>query len=405
MMHARRTLLRFYLYAVLNGLQFTWTTWLAYVLARGGNPGWAEAAFHLAILIGEVPTGAVADLLGRRTSMLVGQVLKTLAVFGFLFVHDTPTAVLVMALSGLAETFSSGADTALLYEAAEEAGGPELARRALARSGALQMGSLAIAPALAGLLYQWHDWAPFVARGVVAVAAFLVIRGMTEVRPAKPPAGAVAGLAAPPPGPLADPPGHPLAFAAGLWRQMRAGVASGLGDPAVRPLLLFGWILYTILALAGQFGQAYFPAAGLTMAATGLVFTGAGVAGTAGNLLAGRLPDRWAGTWLRLAPAGVALAYLAMGLGSGWAGPVAFLLGDFLAGVLEPLFQHRLNRAILGSQRATILSVQSAGFSLLMAGAFPAAAYLEPVSRIYLVAGAVGLVLAVFWAVAGRPGC
>lgn len=85
----RGTLLRYDLYALINGLQFGWTTWLAFVVARGGNPGWAKSAFHLAILLGAVPTGILADLMGRRRSMLTGLFVGALSGFGYLLISDT----------------------------------------------------------------------------------------------------------------------------------------------------------------------------------------------------------------------------------------------------------------------------------------------------------------------------
>ncbi len=135
----RRNLHRYYVYTVLSSLAFTWTTWFVFVDSRGGNPGWAESAFHLAILLGEVPTGVVADLLGRRRSMLIGLVLGAASFFGYGLIRDTLTACLMLGITGLSLTFISGADAALLYETAAALGGEDFARRATARASALQM--------------------------------------------------------------------------------------------------------------------------------------------------------------------------------------------------------------------------------------------------------------------------
>lgn len=397
-MLARGTLTRLYLYSALNGLQFTWTTWLAYVLAHGGNPGWAESAFHLAILLGEVPTGVIADLFGRRTSMLVGLAMGAVASASFLWIHDTWSASLVLAFSGLASTFLSGADTALLYETAEEAGGAEFARRALARASALQMGALSISPAIAGFLFQWHDWAPAIARAVVSGLAVLAVRGIVEKRSrrdAEVPEGHGAKVR---PGRGADalPGRRAVALLRSVWGQARAGMRA-LHDRMALPLMLFGWVYYTSGAMVGQFGQAYFPYSGLTMAATGVIFAvGRGLA-TGGSLLADRLSSRAALWYLNIAPLGLSLVYLGMGLGGGWWGVPFFFMGRGLDGMLEPVYQHRVNQAIPSAQRATVLSLQSAGFSLLMAVAFPAASYLQPVTRVYLAVGAVGSVLSGAW--------
>lgn len=393
-MQMRHTLTRYYTYAFLGSLQFTWTTWLAYVLAKGGNPGWGEAAFHLAIWLGEVPTGAVADLFGRRTSMLVGLAVGALSSLGYLLIHDTWTACLVLALAGLAGTFRSGADTALLYETAKVLGGPDLARKALARATALQMGALAVAPAMAGFLYQWHDWAPFMASGLLSLATLPVVWGMAERRPQPP---AAVGSAEARGSGLRTRTATGWNQAAALWNQTRAAVRAVLESPAALALILFSWGYYTVTSLASQFGQAFFPAAGMTMAATGLVFTASRLLSAGGSAWAERLNGSGALRLLRLAPLGLSLAYLGMGLGGSWTAVPLFALASALDGTLEPVVSHQLNEAIPSAQRATILSLQSAGFSLMMAVAFPAASYLRPISRVYLTVGALSVVLAAVW--------
>jgi hypothetical protein len=306
--------------------------------------------------------------------MITGLVLSAIVSLGYLFVTGTWTACLILALSGLSGTFLSGADTALLYETAVEAGGPELGRKALARASFLRLAALSVAPAVAGVLYEWHPWAPFLLNALVRALGALVVLGMTERFQ---------------PQPTERP---------NMWGQFRAGVAAVMENPQALVLILFGWSFFTASALVGQFGQAYFPAAGLTMAATGLVFSAANLSSTAGSSLAERLPEQGARRFLRFAPLALALAYLGMGLSHGWYGAACFLLAEVIFGILEPVYQDRLNAAIPSAQRATILSLESAGFSLLMSVAFPLAATLQPIFLVYLWVAGVGLILSALWA-------
>lgn len=382
-MASRHTLNRYYLYAFLNSFQFTWTTWLAFVLARGGNPGWGEAAFHMAILFGEVPTGVVADLLGRRTSMLVGLFLGAGVSLSFLLIQGTPSALLVLALQGLAGTFLSGADSALLYETADAVGGEELARKAIARATALQLTAMAISPFVAGLLYQWHDWAPFVGRAVIALCVVPIVWGMTERRET------------------------PKENRPTMWGQTRTAVQVVLANPAALTLMLFGWVYNTATAMGHQYGQAYFPYTGLAMGAVGLVFSVGNGISTGGSALAERLTGATAGRVLRFGPLVMGLAYIGMGLFGGGlpflvaalpaVGIACFLVMNAVDGTLYPIYQAKFNATIPNAQRATILSLQSAGFSMLMSAAFPAASYLQPIPMIYVVTGAVTVVIGAIW--------
>jgi MFS family permease len=387
-MHAQRTLTRFYLYAALNGLQFGWTTWLAYVLLQGGNPGWAESAFHLAILLGEIPTGIVADRVGRRTSMLIGLALGAACWFSYPFIQGTITACLVLGASGLGSTFLSGADTALLYETASAVGGPDLARRAMAKASALQFAALAASPVIAGLLFEWHVLAPFLARGVLSLISLGVV--WTMVDPSRRLRGA---------GVRATGEQHPDT---GTWSHTAAAVRIILKNRAVLGIMLFTWAYNAVGSMAGQYGQAYFPYVGLTMAGAGVAYSLARLLSAGSSHLIGRA-SRSAARWLLYtAPAVQALGYLLMGLTRNWLGAVWFILGDGLDGVISPTLQHRLNEEIPSEQRATLLSFQNVGASLLVSAAFPAASYLQPVTTIYIVTGAAGICAGVIWAVSAR---
>lgn len=378
---ARRTLTRFYLYTALNGLQFGWTTWLAFVLSRGGNPGWAESAFHLAILFGEVPTGIIADLVGRRASMLIGLAVGAVASFSYLGIHGTLGGVLVLALSGLGSTFLSGADTALLYDAAVAEGGPDLARRALARANALTMGSLAVAPIIAGFLYERQATAPFIARGIVSLVCLAVVWGMADTVGAR---------------------RRDESVLTTLHGHVRESLALVFSSRALMALMLFSWGYNALISMASQYAQAYFPYVGLSMGLTGIVFSLSRVLSAGASALSERMQARWVNLVLWLGPVAQSVGYVGMALTRAVPGAALFTAAETLDGILYPALQARLNESIPAARRATLLSVQSLGTSLLMATAFPAASYLSPVPRIYLVTGLVGLAVSLWWVVGSR---
>jgi len=369
---------RLYAYSFLNGLQFTYTTWLAFVILRGGNPGWAEAFYHLGILVSEIPTGAVADLFGRRTSMLVGLLVSAAVSAGYFFIHGTAAACALMFISGLASTFMSGADTALLYETAAAEGGAEYAQKAMARANALMIGALALAPALAGFMYQWNPVIPSVAKGITSLITFAVVWGVKDRKPD-------------------HKEGRP-----GIITQTVAAVRVVRGNRLALTLILFGWVYNTAISMAGQFAQAYLPYMGMAMGGAGIVFALSQGMGTVGSNLAERLSRVTAGRVLRFGPLLVATCFVlmgfagAMGAAAALVGAGCMILAGVADGVIYPIHSYRLNEAIPSEQRATILSMHSAGFSMFMTITFPAASYL-PIPAIYLTTGLVAVVAAVIW--------
>lgn len=307
--------------------------------------------------------------------MMVGLAIGILQPFLYLLISDTITACIVLAITGLAGTFLSGADTALLYETAEEAGGSELARKAMARASGLQLGALAIAPVLAGYMYEWRDWAPAGARALICVISLWVVWGMSERRQAPSSERRVS-----------------------LWTQTKSAVSVVRHNQTAMRLMVFGWVYNTALAMTGQFGQAYFPYIGLSMGVAGTVFAIARIVSSGTSTFSEHLSTNTAARFLRFAPLAVALAVAGMGWGMPWLGILSFVMIEALDGAFWPIHQHQFNESIPSAQRATILSLQSSGFSMMMTVSFPAASYLPSVPRIYTVTGIVFLAAAIVWA-------
>jgi MFS family permease len=377
-MQRNRNISFYYVYSFLHGLRFTWTTWLAFVLLRGGNPGWAEACYHASIWLGEIPTGIIADIYGRRRSMMIGLTLGAIASAAFLLVHDTLSACLVMMLSGLSGTFQSGADKALLYEMAVRESGEDGARKALAKANTIFLLALTTAPFIAGLLFQKDPRLPFLAQALAGLAALCASSFIREEK-----AEARRRI--------------------GLSEQLRAGAQLLRSNRSLLLLVVFGWCYWTGSSMTGQFAQAYFPATGLTMAITGAIFSIGCVLETAGSGAAARTGPKRSFALLRFLPLVSFAGYLSMGFRGAYYGAAVFIAISFIDGMLDPILQFRLNEQIPDAQRATILSLVNAGSSVMMSVAFPAASYLSPVTRVYTAVGAVGIVLSAIWARILRP--
>src|SRR2546426_8995361 len=102
--------------------------WVPYLATKGiGMRQFMElqAVFAIVILCGEVPTGALSDLWGRKKTLLLGSTLKAVSFSllplwssyeGFLFYHLT---------MGIALSMISGGYVALLYDSYLAAGGGE----------------------------------------------------------------------------------------------------------------------------------------------------------------------------------------------------------------------------------------------------------------------------------------
>jgi len=145
-----RGLRRIYLFKFLTSLHFFAGVLIPFFTDWGGISFFEvmvlQAAFMLSIVLLEVPTGAVADFLGRKFSLalgalsLVGAALLYSAYPGFwLFL----VAEFVFA-GGVA--LLSGADEAFVYDTLRQAGRENLSKDVLGRYGSIAMLGMLVSP-------------------------------------------------------------------------------------------------------------------------------------------------------------------------------------------------------------------------------------------------------------------
>jgi MFS family permease len=310
----------------------------------------ANAFFTGGMVLFEVPTGIVADTIGRRVSYLLGTV--TLAVSTLLYVLlwqvEAPfwQWAVVSILIGLGFTFFSGAVEAWLVDALAATGFTGQLETVFGR-GQIVSGAAMLTGSVAGgfVAQQTSLGVPFVIRGVILIVMFvLAFRLMHDV-----------GFAP-------EKGGRPLAE----MRKVAANsIEYGWRVPAVKwlmveALLIGGVGIYAFYALQPYLLELYgdpeaYQVAGLVAA----IVAGAQIAG-------GILAPRIRGLFRRRTSALIVtagLSVVALGLigvvDSFWPVIGLIVIWGLLFAASTPIRQSYLNGLIPSRQRATILSFDS----------------------------------------------
>lgn len=126
------------------------------------------AAFRFAITsFLELPTGALADLFGRKTSIALGFLSEAIGLFVVGF-STSGSGILIGAIfRGTGDAFRSGSDTALLYDSLKELGDMKLFPKIKAKIGLYNQIGIIISSVLAGYLYAIWVGLPYVSYAVV----------------------------------------------------------------------------------------------------------------------------------------------------------------------------------------------------------------------------------------------
>src|SRR6478736_2827008 len=114
-----RTLSVFRLYQLFNGIIFSGPIWAVFLLSRGLSLtqfGIVEAALHVGMLIAQVPTGALADALGRRRLLVAAGFFTAIAELGYVYAPGFALICVAGGVHGIAFALRTGADEAYLFD-------------------------------------------------------------------------------------------------------------------------------------------------------------------------------------------------------------------------------------------------------------------------------------------------
>ncbi|MBA2452109.1 MAG: MFS transporter [Chloroflexia bacterium] len=368
---------RFYAFQLSTEGFFLSAIWILYLQSRGlslTEIGLAEAAFHLAPVLLELPSGSFADMVGRRWSLALGSALVAASTAVLWIADSLPLAMLALFLHGASFSFRSGANQAFLYDALgdRQSSYAGIFGRLLGASYLVAAAAAWLGATLSDISYNL----PFALTIGVALGGVWLAAGLSEPPRKRGDAGSS---------------GSVLSHLGEAHQALRA-------LPTVTAMLVFSGGFWAVVTVSGLYLQAAFSERGLSNSLIGAVVGAMLVMDALGALLAGpasRLGRFSTQIVVLAAISGFALAGTASG--TLWFALTAFMLSRFASGVIEPLLFAWFNHQLPSDQRATLLSIESWLFSLTMIFAFPLAGRLAETQgwgTLYLFCGVVTMVMA-----------
>ena len=118
MFKIKKQLSRLYTSSVLGNLSLT-SAWVAILAARGYSLveiGIAETVFHITSLIFEIPSGVLADVFGRKKMLIVSTIMRMIGNVIMIASNNLFMVCMSIAFMALSYNFSSGSGEALAYD-------------------------------------------------------------------------------------------------------------------------------------------------------------------------------------------------------------------------------------------------------------------------------------------------
>lgn len=323
-----------------------------------------NTTFTIGQIIFEVPTGVIADTIGRKAALLLG--VATLFVSTLLYVGASkygwglPVFILASVFIGLGFTFQIGVTDAWLVDALDHFGWEGGKEQVFAWGGMTFSVAMLFGTIIGGVLGSFSlEW-PYFARSAILAVCFFAILALIHDWGFQP---------------------RPLTlsrFGEETRTIFSAGVRYGWGNPVVRPLLFVSFVQGLFFLYAFYSFPLYF----LNLLGKNLVWVpatvvaGSSIMGIAGNALVNRVMKKDGGRRragrvlgtvtvvqgalaLGVASIGLFLPPTTRGVAVFGAAVVMWLAFGLFMGIVNPISQAFINEHIPSVQRATILSVSA----------------------------------------------
>ncbi|KGP71693.1 MFS transporter [Pontibacillus yanchengensis] len=356
-----KTNIRFiYLYIFFAQLFFDRALWVIYLSDSGLSMtqiGIVEALMHVAVVLFEIPTGMIADLYGRKVSLLIGNVLS-IGYGGLMLVSDSFSlfGVALMTL-GLCMTFQSGAEEALAYDTLKEQGQEHQYTRVFGNMTALALLSLSVAKLAGGWMAEISWELVYGAIVVVHVIALVPIFFLHEPEREKKETN-VNWIK--------------------QWRgQLKEGAAIWRNNPTIHIPIAFFVMVVTSIVILTFYGQEYFTRIGYSATTIGVIFTAEGLLGVVMAKVAHRLEQRWKFFTITYYGYALYLGFFLLYIWSpNWAIVLSFLIMSQLVTLYEPIFSNFIQNKLESHVRSTFFSMISVVESFFIMILFPLFGYM-----------------------------
>ncbi len=365
----------------LNMQSSIWVLYLAYCGLNLAQIGVVEGIYHATGILFEIPSGAVADLLGRKRSMVLSKLCIAVSCIIMLFARSFWFFALSFAVQALGNNLNSGSEEALVYDSMKYAGQEERYIGVCSRINMIIEVSQGIATVVGGILAEYSYFWCYSACLVIAVLALVPVVLMTEA-------------------PYADTQNSRRSVRDTVVGHFRTCYEILRLDRRILKLIIYYSVLFASETLLFFYSQQYYYDLGYNKIQISLILLVMGGVSCIGAVLSGRLYAILGNKTASIGACVIAAAFLVYGFQNLFVSIIAFAVAGFFNAVLYPIQSEQLNSLIPSGQRATLISVNSMFFSIAMILLFPLAGILADrwgLVRVLVGIGGMLLAFLVLW--------
>ncbi|GAB6168877.1 MFS transporter [Clostridium carnis] len=350
-----------YLYRFFASFDITSGIWVLYLAHKGMSLvqiGFLESIFHITGLISEVPTGVIADLLGRKKAIVFGRVASLISALIMLFSNSFFGFAIGFILSAWGYNLNSGSEEALIYDSLKEINKENEYLKVNGRLNLIIEVAQGLAVFIGGMLSEISFSISYIVAFLVGLCALAIAYNFKETSLIK------------------------KREEINIINHFKECIDILRGNSSLLKIMLFFSTIYTFSAIVYFYGQQYFYNMGYSKGNIALIFLINGVFSSLGALISERVEKVFKNKeWIFISIL-ISISIILIGFSKGVISIIIFFIINGLTAILQPISSNKINLMVNSEQRATIISVESMFFSLMMILFFPLSGYIG--DKIYL---------------------
>lgn len=364
-----------YIYRFLSCFDITSAIWVLYLSYKGMSLtqiGLIESIFHITGFISEIPTGAMADLIGRKRLIVLGRVTALISAVVMLYSNSFWGFALGFVLSAWGHNMNSGSEEALLYDSLKELKREE---EYLKINGKLNL-VVEIAQGLAVFIGGVLAEKSFSLSYIVAILAGICALGISMK----------------------------FKETSLIEKQERVTLVIHFKqcintlreNKRLIKILIFFPAIFTFTTIIYFYGQQYFSDIGFSKSIIASIFLGQSMFSALGGLFCEKIEKKLKNKTSIGISFLIGIAIILFGMTKGIISIIVFWILGFLTSILQPISSNKINNLVESKQRATIISIDSMFFSFMMILFFPISGYIaEKLSMqiSFIVVGFINLII------------
>jgi len=340
-----------YLYRFLSSFDITSAIWVLYLGYKGMNLaeiGLLEGIFHVTGFLSEIPTGVLADLFGRRKIMIIGRLTSLISAIIMLFSNSFLGFAIGFILSAWGYNLNSGSEEALVYDSLKVLKREEEYLKINGKINLIIEVSQGLAVFIGGLLSEINFSISYITAIIIGIFSLIVSFKFTEVDIREPHEERITVI-----------------------NHFKTSINIVRENKMLLNILIFFPTIYTFSAIIYFYGQKFLSDGGYSRVNISIIFLVNGILSSIGAILSSRVYEKFKSiVWISISMI-ISILILFMGNVTKSLSLLIFLLIGFLTSILQPISSKLINSMVDSKQRATIISVESMFYSMMMIILFP----------------------------------